>query len=109
MPGLHAWLPSNRWRGNADCPRGRSMSSCCARSSLLLALAAAACAQPSIDRVVERARSTFDVPGIAVAVVKDGKVVVSKGYGVRRVGRPEPVTAHSLFRIASDRKSTRLN
>jgi CubicO group peptidase (beta-lactamase class C family) len=82
------------------------MSSCCARSSfLLLASLAAAFAQDPVDRIVERARSAFDVPGIAVAVVKDGKVVLVKGYGVRRVGHPEPVTAHSLFRIASNTKA----
>ena len=83
------------------------MSNCCGRSSWLLPalLAAVAFAQDPVDRVVERARSEFDVPGIAVAVVKDGKVVLAKGYGVRRVGRPEPVTAHSLFRIASNTKA----
>ncbi|HEV2446360.1 MAG TPA: serine hydrolase, partial [Candidatus Sulfopaludibacter sp.] len=54
---------------------------------------------------MERAQAEFEVPGIAVAVVKDGKVVLAKGYGVRRVGSPEPVTAHSLFRIASNTKA----
>ena len=37
----------------------------------------------AIDSLVERTLKTFDVPGIAVAVVKDGKVIHSKGYGVR--------------------------
>ncbi len=83
------------------------MISCCAKSSLLLAtgLAAVAFAQNRVDRVVERARAEFDVPGIAVAIVKDGKIVLAKGYGVRKVGRPEPVTEHSLFRIASNTKA----
>jgi CubicO group peptidase (beta-lactamase class C family) len=36
-----------------------------------------------IDQLVENTIKTFDVPGIAVAVVKDGKVIHSKGYGVR--------------------------
>ena len=54
---------------------------------------------------VERARQEFDVPGIAVAVVKDGKVVLAKGYGVRKLGDPAPVTAESLFRIASNTKA----
>ena len=82
------------------------MTSCCGKSSLLALLAAAAAlAQEPVDRVVERARAEFDVPGIAVAIVKDGKVVLAKGYGVRRVGSPEPVTAHSLFRIASNTKA----
>lgn len=68
-------------------------------------LAGTAFAQERIDRAVERARAEFDVPGIAVAVVKDGKVLLAKGYGVRKAGGSEPVTAHSLFRIASNTKA----
>jgi CubicO group peptidase (beta-lactamase class C family) len=71
----------------------------------LAAAAALAPAQPNLGDVVERARREFDVPGIAVAVVKDGKVVVAQGYGVRRTGQAEPVTARSLFRIASNTKA----
>src|SRR5664280_672479 len=75
-----------------------------------LLLAAALCpAQDYVDRVVdkvvERARREFDVPGIAVAIVKDGNVVLAKGYGVRKLGEPAPVTAQSLFRIASNTKA----
>jgi CubicO group peptidase (beta-lactamase class C family) len=61
-------------------------------------------AQDYLDSVVERARKEFNVPGIAVAVVKDGSVVVSKGFGVRRLGSPEPVTAHTIFAIGSNTK-----
>lgn len=62
-------------------------------------------AQDYLDNVVEHARKEFNVPGIAVAVVKDGKVVVEKGYGVRRLGGPSPVTPHTLFGIASNSKA----
>ena len=68
----------------------------------LFALALAA--QANLDQVVERTRKVFEVPGIAVAVVKDGKVVLAKGYGVRQLGRPEPVTSRTLFGIASNTK-----
>jgi CubicO group peptidase (beta-lactamase class C family) len=61
-------------------------------------------AQDYLDNVVERARKEFNVPGIAVAVVKDGKVAALKGYGVRRLGSPAPVTPHTLFGIASNSK-----
>ena len=61
-------------------------------------------AQDYLDQVVEHARKEFNVPGIAVVVVKDGKVVVEKGYGVRRLGQPAPVTPHTLFGIASNTK-----
>src|SRR5205085_4676615 len=47
---------------------------------------------------------TFEVPGLAVAVVKDDAVVVSKGYGVRKLGEPAPVDARTLFGIASNTK-----
>ena len=71
---------------------------------LLIAMTTPLLAQAYLDDAVERARKAFDVPGIAVAVVKDGKVVVAKGYGVRRVGDPAPVTARTLFGIASNTK-----
>jgi len=46
----------------------------------------------------------FEVPGLALAVVKDGAVLVAKGYGLRTLGRPEPVDADTLFGIASNTK-----
>jgi CubicO group peptidase (beta-lactamase class C family) len=76
------------------------------RAIVALTLGAALCpAQEYVDQVVERARQAFDVPGIAVAIVKDGKVVLAKGYGVRKIGDPAPVTEHTLFRIASNTKA----
>lgn len=47
---------------------------------------------------------TFTVPGLAVAIVKDGRVVLAKGYGVRRMGAPTPVDAGTRFGIASNTK-----
>ena len=54
-----------------------------------------------LDAHVEAVRERFDVPGIAVAVVKDGEVVLVRGYGVREAGKPEPVDGDTLFAIAS--------
>ena len=71
---------------------------------ILSAFAVPMFAQDYLDDVAERARKEFNVPGIAVVVVKDGKVVTEKGYGVRRLGDPAPVTAHTLFGIASNTK-----
>ncbi|MEO6801488.1 MAG: serine hydrolase [Rhodanobacter sp.] len=48
---------------------------------------------------------TFKVPGIAVAIVKNGKVVMERGYGVRELGKPARVDAHTLFAIASNTKA----
>ena len=47
---------------------------------------------------------TFDVPGVGLAIVKDGNVVLAKGYGVRKLGAPEPVDGKTLFGIASNTK-----
>jgi CubicO group peptidase (beta-lactamase class C family) len=45
-----------------------------------------------MDAYVATALKTFDVPGIAVAIVKDGKVVLAKGYGVRKMASPHRST-----------------
>jgi CubicO group peptidase (beta-lactamase class C family) len=60
---------------------------------------------PDLDAWVARAMAAFDVPGIAVGIVKDGKVVVAKGYGVRTLGEPGPVDERTLFGIASNTKA----
>lgn len=57
------------------------------------------------DAYVESVRKQFDVPGIAVAIVKDGKIVLERGYGVRKLGEGTPVDAHTLFAIASNTKA----
>lgn len=57
------------------------------------------------DRRVEAVREQFDVPGIAVAIVKDGEVVLARGYGVREAGKPAKVDAHTMFAIASNTKA----
>src|SRR5437667_4062728 len=62
-------------------------------------------APADLDAYVARAMKTFDVPGIAVAIVKDGKVVLTKGYGVRRLGETATVDADTLFGIGSNTKA----
>ena len=62
-------------------------------------------APPLLDEWVERARKQFEVPGIAIGIVKDGQLVLAKGYGVRKLGNPEKVDAHTLFGIASNTKA----
>jgi CubicO group peptidase (beta-lactamase class C family) len=58
-----------------------------------------------LDEYVARSMKTFDVPGMALAIVKDGKVVVSKGYGVRKLGETTPVDENTLFGIGSNTKA----
>ena len=73
-----------------------------------LALSSAAFAQISnaeIDALAAKAMKEFNVAGVAVAVVKDGKVIHEKGYGVKSVDSKEPVDIHTDFQIASNSKA----
>lgn len=54
---------------------------------------------------VERTMKEFEVPGLAVAIVKDGEVVMARGFGVRKLGEAAAVDAHTLFAIASNTKA----
>jgi CubicO group peptidase (beta-lactamase class C family) len=53
---------------------------------------------------VESGMKQLNVPGVAVALIDHGKVVFEGGFGVRELGRSEPVDAHTLFLIASNTK-----
>ena len=59
---------------------------------------------PDFDAYVARVLQTFKVPGAAVAIVKDGRVVIARGYGVKKLGAPAPVTSRTRFGIASNTK-----
>ncbi|MEO9002991.1 MAG: serine hydrolase [Rhodanobacter sp.] len=58
-----------------------------------------------LDAYVQQSMLQWQVPGMAVAVVKDGKVVLARGYGVRELGKPDRVDADTLFDIGSNTKS----
>jgi CubicO group peptidase (beta-lactamase class C family) len=57
-----------------------------------------------LDAYVAGVMKSFEVPGVSLAIVKDGKVVVAKGYGVRRMGDAAAVNGQTLFGIASNTK-----
>ncbi|MEM1205704.1 MAG: serine hydrolase [Acidobacteriota bacterium] len=57
------------------------------------------------DGVVEAARTAWGVPGVAVAVVDGGNVLLAKGYGLRDVEANLPVTPQTLFAIGSSSKA----
>ena len=59
----------------------------------------------AIDAYVESARNEWKIPGMSVVVVHDGKVLLSKGYGVRELGKTEPVDARTLFGVMSTTKA----
>jgi CubicO group peptidase (beta-lactamase class C family) len=54
-----------------------------------------------IDQIVRDALKAWQVPGAAVAIVKDGEVVYLKGQGIQKIGRKDPVTPDTVFPIAS--------
>src|SRR5213075_1168207 len=71
---------------------------------LLLALAQQ---QPldGFDAYVSQAMKDWRVPGLAIVVVKDDSVTFIKGYGVRELGKPDPVTVHTRFGNMSTTKA----
>jgi CubicO group peptidase (beta-lactamase class C family) len=57
------------------------------------------------DGYVEQSLKLWRVPGIAIAVVRADSIVLLRGYGVRQVGRTEPVTPRTMFEIGSTTKA----
>lgn len=60
---------------------------------------------PGLDGYVQQVMHDWHVPGLAIAVVKDGKVVLARGYGVRELGKTGKVDADTLFDIGSNTKA----
>jgi CubicO group peptidase (beta-lactamase class C family) len=59
----------------------------------------------AIDSLVQQAIKAWEVPGVAVVIVRDAKVLYLKGHGVRERGRDEPVTPDTVFPLASCSKA----
>ncbi len=76
---------------------------------LLLALLQLARAQEApltgFDDYVSKAIKDWEVPGLAIAIIKDDRIVFAKGYGVRELGKPAPVDEHTLFAVGSSSKA----
>src|SRR5690242_15122680 len=58
----------------------------------------------SLDTYINKGMKDWDIPGLAIVIVKDGKVVLMKGYGVRDIETKQPVNEETLFMIASNSK-----
>jgi CubicO group peptidase (beta-lactamase class C family) len=80
-------------------------------SIFLLLFSPAAPAAPLADKIqqiddyAKRLMAEWEQPGMAIAVVKDDKVVFQKGYGTRELGKSEPVDPDTIFAIASNSKA----
>src|SRR3954454_9784991 len=57
-----------------------------------------------LDKDVRDTIEAWRVPGLAIAVVQNDKVIFLKGYGVKEVAKTQPVTADTLFEIGSTTK-----
>ena len=60
---------------------------------------------PDFDTRAETLRKQVGAPGMAIAIVENGKVTLAKGYGVRKLGAPEPVDADTIFPTGSTGKA----
>ncbi|HNF42055.1 MAG TPA: serine hydrolase domain-containing protein, partial [Ferruginibacter sp.] len=82
----------------------------CAFTALSLAAAAQTDSLPSfikdsLDIYVNRALQEWKIPGVAVCVVKNGKIALMKGYGVKEMNGSDPVDENTLFMIGSNTKA----
>jgi len=59
----------------------------------------------SLDNYVAKGLKEWQIPGVSVCVVKNGKVLVMKGYGVREMGANDKVDENTLFMIGSNTKA----
>ena len=78
-------------------------------STTLMLLLSGVFAQPafvkdSLDSYIQQGMKDWNIPGLAIAIVKDGKVITMKGYGVRDLETKQPVDENTLFMIASNSK-----
>ncbi len=58
-----------------------------------------------IEHTVQQAMQAWNIPGLALAIVKDDQVLLAKGFGTRETGKTEPVDEHTLFAIGSNTKA----
>src|SRR6185369_102982 len=70
-----------------------------------LLLAFVARAQTPVDKLALETMKQWKLPGLAIAIVKDDRVIVAKGYGVKEIGGSAAVTDETLFQIASTSKA----
>ena len=59
----------------------------------------------NLDVYITNAMAEWDIPGLAIAVVKDDEIVFAKGFGVCELGKPDPVDENTIFAIASNTKA----
>ena len=82
-------------------PKGYTRESFAGRKAATLDAARLA----RLSAFIEQAMRELGIPGVAVGIVQDGKVVFADGFGVRELGKPEKPDGNTLFMIASNTKA----
>lgn len=59
----------------------------------------------TLDEYIHTSMMEWKIPGLAIAIVKNDTVILSRGYGLRNINKDEPVDEHTLFAIASNTKA----
>src|SRR4051812_45382651 len=88
----------------ATLPRARAAAQAATPTPSAEAAITSSQVQSAVDRLdalIEDGMTQTGVPGVAVAVVYDDTVVYERGFGVRELGKPEPITPETVFQIAS--------
>ncbi|MDP2955339.1 MAG: serine hydrolase [Longimicrobiales bacterium] len=86
-------------------PRFRALLALFVVLLLAPALAAQQVDVAALDAYFAKAQAEWPVPGLSVAIVKDGRIVFEKGYGVRDIRGHDPADEHTLYAIASNSKA----
>lgn len=60
--------------------------------------------QDSLDKYIQQGMREWQIPGLSIVIVKDGKIATMKGYGVKDISANDSVDANTLFMIASNTK-----
>lgn len=71
------------------------------RVAFLLCLTFVTAVADTVDEYIQKQMAALHIPGVAVAVVKDGKPVLAKGYGLANVEWSVPVTENTVYQLAS--------
>ena len=101
-------MRSHRYPAGSSFLRGRFLAFLALLALPLLLPTSLLSQTPDLERLdafIAQAQREWPVPGLAVAIVDDGRTVLAKGYGVRELGSAEPVDEHTLFAIASNTKA----
>lgn len=60
--------------------------------------------QDSLENYIKQGMKDWQIPGLSIVIVKDGKIVTMKGYGVKDINGTDTVDSNTLFMIASNTK-----